>query len=296
MHTGTRLPLPCLPSRAAPTWARPRYQHVISLGYFCSTALELQRYGLRDASYPLDWNITPIRPAIAMVESGFEGFLELDCLRPEASRVLDTRSGIFLYNDFDAARPVAEQYGVVRERYVRRIERFRRAIQQPTLFVRYIDAESHQLGDVDGETAVNLEEFAYLDENMAAVLAVLRRTNPLNELLLIGNEGLPATCGGLPVYTVAPDEGDWVARRFLQNNPQLRQRLLSLHYPIGSRARNLLRYWLRCSWQWLRGRLALRTRLRRLHLCGSERGRRRTSASRPSGGRRGRSRRRKMRP
>jgi hypothetical protein len=230
-------------------WARPKYRHVISLGYFCATAHELQRYGLRDGSYPLDWNISPIGSVLAMMESGFNGFLQLDNLHLEPRRVCDTGSGILVYNDFDPARPIAEQYEVVRKRYARRITRFRRAIARRTLFVRYME---------------NLEEFAYLDEHMVAVLAVLRRTNPLNDLLLVGNSDLPATCGGLHVYTVVPDEGDVVARKFLRKNPQLRRSLIGLGYPLGLRAWNLLRYW----WS-ARRRLRLRTRLRSLrgHLC-----------------------------
>ena len=140
------MPQPRLADRVAHVWARPRYRHVISLGYFCSTALELQRYGLRDGSYPFDWNITPIRSALAMIESGFEGFLQFDQLRPESGRILDRGSGIYVYNDFEMARSIAEQYEVVRARYARRIKRFRRAILQPTLFVRYIDSEVHEPG------------------------------------------------------------------------------------------------------------------------------------------------------
>jgi hypothetical protein len=225
------------------------YRHVISLGYFCSTALELQRYGLRDGSYPLDWNISPIGPTLAVVESSFEGFLQLDRLSPEPERVLDTGSGIFVYNAFDPARPIADQYEAVREMYARRIERFRRAVMEPTLFVRYVDDQ---------------QEFAYLNENMAAVLAVLRQTNPANDLLLVGNAGLPATCGGLRLYVVEPDEGDWVARKFLQKNPQLRRKLMGLDYPLGLRARNLLLYWWSLPVGWLRRSVRLRTRLRNL--------------------------------
>ena len=34
------------------------FDHVISLGWFCSPAHEIRRIGLRDASYPFDWLIT----------------------------------------------------------------------------------------------------------------------------------------------------------------------------------------------------------------------------------------------
>ena len=179
---------------------------MISLGHFCSTALELQRYGLRDGSYPLDWNISHIEPTMALVESGFQGFLQLELLErdPERSDVVnDKGSGIAVYNSFSGELPIAAQYETVRARYARRIKRYRRAVAQPTLFVRYM---------VDGE------EFSYLDEHMPAVLAALRKTNPGNDLLLIGNADLPATCGGLPVYTVEVDDGDVVARRFAGKN------------------------------------------------------------------------------
>lgn len=242
--------------------ARPRYRHVISLGYFCSTALELQRYGLRDASYPLDWNITPIQSALSMIQSGFDGFMEFDRLSQEPQRVLDTGSGIYLYNDFDTSRPMLQQYEAVRAKYARRIERFRHATRQPTLFVRYINSEVHPPGHVDSLMAPNLEEFTYLNEHMVDVLAILRQANPRNDLLLVGNTGLPKVCGGLPVYTVTPDDYDWVARKFLQKNPELSRKLMCLSYPVSLRAWNLLRYW----WPLprLRRRLALRTRLRRI--------------------------------
>jgi hypothetical protein len=221
---------------------------VISLGHFCSTALELQRYGLRDGSYPLDWNISPIEPTVALVESGFQGFLQRELLQRDPERgdvVHDTGSGIAVYNSFSAELPIDAQYDTVRARYARRITRYRRAVAQPTLFVRYM---------VDGE------EFSYLDEHMPAVLSALRKTNPANDLLLIGNADLPATCGGLPVYTVEVDDGDVVARRFAGKNRELNRKLLGLNYPLWRRGANLLRFW-RPLWR-LRRRLRLGTRLR----------------------------------
>lgn len=34
------------------------FKHIISLGHFCGVAQELERLGLRDASYPFEWLIT----------------------------------------------------------------------------------------------------------------------------------------------------------------------------------------------------------------------------------------------
>ena len=37
------------------------YKHFISLGYFCSVAMELERFGLRSESGPFDWVISDMR-------------------------------------------------------------------------------------------------------------------------------------------------------------------------------------------------------------------------------------------
>ena len=66
--------------------SRLRYEHVVSLGYFCSTALELQRYGFRDGSYPFDWNICSIEGVLSLVKSDFEGFLRRESLVRDLAR------------------------------------------------------------------------------------------------------------------------------------------------------------------------------------------------------------------
>jgi hypothetical protein len=225
-----------------------RYRHVISLGYFCGPAAELERYGLRDGSYPFDWNITPLRSAVAMVESRFRGFLELDRLERDQERpgiIYDQGSGIAVYNSFRADIPLDRQYGSVRDMYARRIGRFCQAVTEPTLFVRYM---------------LDRLEFDYLNQNMPATLAVLRQGNPKNDLLLVANADLPPLCGGIRVYNVFPDAGDVVARRFVAKNSELERDLLRLSYPLVRRVMNLGNYW----WRSLRKRMRLRTRLSHL--------------------------------
>jgi hypothetical protein len=160
------------------------------------------------------------------------GFLELDRHLRDPQHpgiVRDTGFGINVYNDFDEMRSVEEQYEAVYKKYSRRIRRFRAAIQERTLLVSYI---------------LDAGEFDYLEQNMPDVLALLRRPNPQNDLLLVGNEDLPASkCGGLEVYKVAVDEEDVVARPFVRKNAGFRRKLLSLDYPVGLRLVNLLRYW-----------------------------------------------------
>lgn len=203
---------------------------MISLGFFCSTALELERYGFREASYPLDWVICPLAPTLTLLESEFHGLLKPDQLSRDSKRsyiVSDTGSGIEFYHDFNPEQAVEEQVNAVQEKYSRRILRLYRAMTQRTLFVRYIE---------------NTEEFGYLDQNMSSVLMLLRRSNPLNDLLLVSNLDQPSSCGGLEVFGVAVDENDTVAREFLRKNRRLRRRLLCLPYPLDLRTKNYLRY------------------------------------------------------
>lgn len=49
--------------------------HYISLGYFCSIAMELERLGLRSESSPFDWLISDFEGVIHAIENHFEDFL-----------------------------------------------------------------------------------------------------------------------------------------------------------------------------------------------------------------------------
>lgn len=207
-----------------------RYRHVVSLGFFCSTALELARYGFRDASYPFDWVICPIVPTIRLLTSGFSELLNPDSLQRDDARadiVHDHGAGIDLYHDFSPELTIEEQLNAVRDKYTRRADRFQHAATERTLFVRYIQDQ---------------EEFNYLEDHLEELLSTLRRFHPLNGLLLVGSQELPRVCGELRVYGVVADKDDVVAREFLRKNRRLRLRLLTLHYPLSTRIRNYARY------------------------------------------------------
>ena len=53
-----------------------RYNYIVSLGYFCSPAMEFERIDKRQFSLPFDWLITPkISDVIDLINNGFEDFL-----------------------------------------------------------------------------------------------------------------------------------------------------------------------------------------------------------------------------
>lgn len=53
------------------------YRHFISLGFFCSVASELERYGLRSASGPFDWqSCDSFKERMDLINNRFEKFWE----------------------------------------------------------------------------------------------------------------------------------------------------------------------------------------------------------------------------
>lgn len=202
------------------------YEHIVSLGYFCGVALELERIGLRDASGPFDWVIAPWAGVAELLTSGFDDLFEADAFEqdprtPEHYR--NSKYGIAFYHDFDRWISFDAQLPNVREKYERRIERFYANASDPTLFVRYVRDEN---------------EVDELRDTLPAVISLLRELNCDNDVLLVGNDSLDPH---LLNYVFACDEGDVVARRFLDNSPELAQRLIN-GFPDERRKKNLAWY------------------------------------------------------
>ena len=247
-------------------WPR-RYQRVISLGYFCDVARELQRYGLRDASYPFDWVVSDIRAVLTLLEADDDGLLRLENLNRDPARPHVVRDqslgglGVWFFNDFDADQGIEPQLPAVRAKYSRRMQRLRRSASRPTLFVRYVHDRDEQ---------------AFLEANIGRLLGILRGLNSKNDLVLIGSVGYAETSDGLEIHLVEPDPGEDVARQFLRKDARLHRMFQRLNYPLSRRIPNYLRYLVGKRRRWSeRSRFALRRllgeqRLRRLvrHLRG----------------------------
>ena len=194
------------------------FRHYVSLGWFCSVALELERIGLREASLPFDWIGTErMETVITLIEDRFEGFLTYEDLAQDASdraRYYDTRRDIPFYHDFDAYHPLADQLPGVRRRYARRIERFYRIIKEPTLFIRYLSGD---------------EDLRWIEANQERILATLRSFHPGNDILYIADDTLKSDA--VELYSVSADESDTVARHPFDKNERLRGRLCGCEFP-----------------------------------------------------------------
>lgn len=157
-----------------------QYKHFISLGYFCSVALELERVGLRSTSSPFDWCISNYEGIINAIQNHFEDFLNYDYLLQSDilhNHYFNEKYRIWFFHDFDQYHSLKKQLPRVKEKYLRRIERFYKDIKQPTLFVRYISDE------IEGE------ELEYIKKNNEKITKLLKSFNEENEVIYIANTG-----------------------------------------------------------------------------------------------------------
>ncbi|MBQ8945903.1 MAG: hypothetical protein IJ058_03725 [Lachnospiraceae bacterium] len=203
------------------------YKNYISLGYFCSVAMELERIGLRSASYPFDWLVTPeFSHVLEMIETGFSGFLDKDrlSLKQGTSKIyVNSATGFSFVHDFDDKRSLSEQLASVDDKFRRRIDRFYRDIEKPTMFIRYISDETYL---PDGRS----EDIGWIEDNYAHILDVIRSYNSENDIIWIANSSLSSEI--IPdLYTVEKDENDTVARRPLDKNTELCKLLTEVYYP-----------------------------------------------------------------
>lgn len=196
----------------------------ISLGYFCSVSSELERYGLRDRSYPFDWLISDFSGVISAMEDGFQDLWKYDCwAQSVANRSFykHLKYGFEFYHDFDEFRPLCEQLGEVRGKFDRRIRRFFSAIHEPTLFIRYISDEQQTDGVSD--------ELRWIEENYDRIIKLLKSYNSENDILYIANNGVVSE--KIKIYHVEKDKNDTVARYPFRKNAELNDYFSKLDHP-----------------------------------------------------------------
>lgn len=188
------------------------FSHYISLGWFCSTALELERIGLRDCSSPFDWLLTDWGGIIYNIDSHFKDWLRYENLyqNTENRKIYkDIKQGITFMHDFNGRIPLRDQIDRVQKKYNRRIGRFYQNIQEPTLFLRYINTDK-------GET----DEIFQIQEQYETIKKLLRKYNRNNDIIFIVNRDMQDKVT-FPAFFVDKDENDNVARKFLDKNALL---------------------------------------------------------------------------
>ena len=205
-----------------------QYKHFISLGFFCSVSLEMERIGLRSTSSPFDWCISDFEGVIAAIENNFDDFLSYDYLlqnKKYREYYFNEKYKIWFYHDFNRHEPLQEQLPNARDKYLRRIERFYKNIKEPTLFIRYISpSQSNELG--------NPKELEWIENNEEYIMRVLKSFNEENDIIYISNELEGKTPKISNIYFVEKDKHNSVARKFLKKNKDLMDLFISFDYEL----------------------------------------------------------------
>lgn len=210
---------------------KPKFENVVSLGYFCSVALENQRMGLRNISLPFDWLITSnfVR-VLELIQTRFCHFLKEEDFWQEGKVnpkfYYDAYNDIRFYHDFTATEELSQQITQVREKYQRRIQRLYHVMSSPTLFVRYCK---------------DIEEMHYINCNYEEICATLKEYNQNNHIVFVYDQKYDWH-SEIDAYFVIPDKGDTVARMYLKKNVQLRD-YIQENVRSRNRRANKVRYW-----------------------------------------------------
>lgn len=204
--------------------------NIVSLGFFCGVAMELERVGLRNCSLPFDWIISgDFQSVLALIANHFEGFTETDNLYQEfeicPSYYYNKACNVHFYHDFSRYKDFKQQYDSFRAKYSRRIERFYQTIERPTIFVRYCS---------------NHEELKYISENQEKISSFLKTFNPSNEILYITS--LESQLEIENSLHVEKEAGAGVVDLFLDQLPQLRTYLEKNSILRGEIKKNIMRW------------------------------------------------------
>ena len=151
-----------------------KFSNVVSLGFSCYVAKDLERMGYRQSSYPFDWVISSFPDVVRLIENGFEENLKLENMEQDAVHgncYHDRGTGLDYYHDFfPDAGTIQQQHDDVLSKYTRRILRFFRTGKSPTLYVRLIR---------------NQDDFRWTATHAQEIEQVIQKLNPASEVVYI---------------------------------------------------------------------------------------------------------------
>lgn len=211
-------------SRTPPTHFSS-YKNFISLGHFCGVAYDLGRLGLRAQSSPFDWVISSLPGVIQAIRDEFADFLDLEHLSQnteDRSHYHEEKYDLYFFHDFSRYEPLEAQHGAVKAKYERRIERFLRAIKEPTLFVRYIASDKT---DPSGKPL----ELKWIEQNLPLIKSVLKKYNPENEIIFLGDETVNSNL--IQIFHASRGGNEQTPGSPIYQNPELLTQLSAIDFP-----------------------------------------------------------------
>lgn len=185
-----------------------KYKHIISLGHICAPAMQLEKYNLRDASYPFDWLIfADFDLMLKFIENENEEKLyQIDQFDQGVNNRNHYRHrgfNIRFLHDFNSYEPLAKQFPNFIEKYKRRFKRFYNAIEEPTLFIRYVSSA---------------KEMQYIEEEEIYIESTIKRKCSLNDIIYVINNEIETS---LDVARTSPSYDSTVNPCFLDDDEAL---------------------------------------------------------------------------
>lgn len=184
------------------------FKHIISLGFDCSVARELEKNGLRDSSSPFDWMTTAeLEKVIRLIDNNFDSFLDFDSLYQDKKLknvYTNIKYNISFFHDFNKYESLSTQILEVRNKYERRVKRFYNNIKEPTLFVRFINRTS---------------ELAYIEKNITNINKVLKHTNINNKIIFISSDRFDSQI--IKLYKIESINNEYYINDIIKRNKEL---------------------------------------------------------------------------
>lgn len=210
-----------------------KFENVVSLGFFCSVARDIEELGLRSISGPVDWVWSTWKGVYNAMQNEFSNYMPIENLAQSSHDnciYADREQGIVFFHDFSKYKSLAKQYGDVKAKYDRRIGYFYQNIKKPTLFIRYIWDGTHN--------GKRVNEILQIEKDYENFLKLIKTYNEQNEIIFIANSNLHSDI--LPIFYVEKDEGDMVSRRPIFANELLKEYLESMDF--SDREKNIKKY------------------------------------------------------
>lgn len=147
------------------------FDNFISLGWFCGMTASLAKCGFRNGSYPFDWYFSDFKSILHFIDTDFSDFMVRKNLRKVTDNPFtfeDIKYNLRFNHDIKA--DFDQEYPDIYEKYLRRINRFRSAVQNPSCFLRALKDE---------------DELQYITDNQDDIRRIIRKSNSSNEIVFL---------------------------------------------------------------------------------------------------------------
>lgn len=185
-----------------------RFNHIVSLGFFCGVSQELEKIGIREAYLPFDWVISNLKTVNELIENKFDLLFNTDYLYRDENYqyiVKHKNYNFDFYHDFDIGKTIEEQIERVRSKYNKRITRFYELLNssETILFVCYIN---------DSELEMTNE--------ILKLITILNQYNLIYRIIFIKNHEtilnpIPEDIHILHFFNTEKYKNDYVNRNFI---------------------------------------------------------------------------------